>query len=81
MNIENDEMNKVTNQLDGSSGGVPDVARVYKVGRLLVLIIVVLFESVKGPFIQTGSHTFMGHSGAYIFLFPPPLPLLGGGFF
>jgi len=30
LNIENDKINEVTNQLDGSSGGVPDVARVYK---------------------------------------------------
>ena len=34
VNIENDKMNEVTNQLDGSSGGVPDVARVYKVSSL-----------------------------------------------
>lgn len=30
VNIENDEMNKVTNQLNGESGGVPDTARYYK---------------------------------------------------
>lgn len=32
VNIENDAVNKVKNQLTGDYGGVPDVARQYKVG-------------------------------------------------
>lgn len=32
VNIENDAVNKIKNQLTGEYGGVPDVARHYKVG-------------------------------------------------
>ena len=32
VNIDNDAVNKIRNQLTGEFGGVPDVAREYKVG-------------------------------------------------
>ncbi len=35
VNIENDAVNKVKNQLTGEYGGVPDVARHYKVSLTL----------------------------------------------
>ena len=64
VNIENDGINSIKNQLTGEYGGVPDVARHYKVRHLLVSYSAaynsfIFFTDFRWRFKQQFHHVFI----------------------